>query len=312
MNTFVVVYVAFVSSLEEGKLQGDAGRSAGIILALLTIVVLLFGVAIVSYAAWTAGQAHFQQRWSQSSFHFGGSSFKSFRSFKSSHRTSKSSLGRHSQSSDKKKVLIELDSELIQPASYLEEGEKSGSVVDIDPCDNLRNSWAQEVGYPEEMHGTSGFSDKLAFDDGKRRSLEKIKMNRHSARYESNTSIGNVVSFAAKAADIAQDRPANRRAKYSLSSLFPAAVLRASTLGETSSVLSRLSDAMSGNRSRASSSNDAVNDVGGHRLTDHDISKAAPQVSRAGLETSRVPSRLSNSGRFSRAEALYAAAGEAK
>lgn len=223
VNTFVVVYVAFVSSLEEGKLQGDAGRSAGIILALLTIVVLVFGVAIVSYAAWTAGQAHFQQRWSQSSFHFGGSSFKSFRSFKSSNRSSKSSRGRHSQSRDKKKVLIELESELVRPAGYLGEGEKSGSVLNIDAGGNLLNSSAQEVGYPEEMHGTSGFSVKLAFDDGKRRSLEKLKMNRHSERSESNTS-GNVVSFTAKSADISQDCPANHRAESSLSSLFPAAV----------------------------------------------------------------------------------------
>jgi len=242
VNTFVVIYVAFVNSLEDGGLSEDAGRSAGYILAFLTIVVLVFGVGIVSYAAWTAGIARTQRSWSQSSFHFGGRSFKrSFRGSKSSYRGSKS----HSKNHDQNKV---------KENSVRASGANSNAPLPRALADDAND-------YPEDMgRRKSSFADELAFDDSQRQTLAKINGSADSARQSAATS---AVPRVTSTSDKLPARMTGTRAQPTISAVFPAVKSRASllnkgreddsrfsgTIGGTQPGLSVLSDSISNNDS---------------------------------------------------------------
>ena len=240
VNTFVVIYVAFVNSLEDGGLSEDAGRSAGYILAFLTIVVLVFGVGIVSYAAWTAGQARTQRSWSQSSFHFGGRSFKkSFRSFKSSYRGSKSSRDSHSKNHDQNKV-----------------NENSVRAFGVNFDNPLSSASADDVNdYPEDMRRKSSFVDELAFDDSQRQTLSKINGSADSTRPgAASTAMSRTTSPNNKL----PARMTGTRAQPTISGVYPAAKSRASLLDEGREDEFGLSDTIGGTQPGFSYLSDSI------------------------------------------------------
>jgi hypothetical protein len=244
VNTFVVIYIAFVNSLAEGGLSEDAGRSAGYILAFLTIVVLVFGVSIVSYAAWTAGQARLQRRWSQSSFHFGGHSFKhsfkkSFRGSKSSYRNSKSARDSHSYNRDQDKVK-----------------EKIIRASDLNSDDPLFKASADGVvDYPEGMRRNSRFSGELAFDDNTKRTLAKMSASAGSTHSIAGSS---TVPRASSSSDKLPDHLLGFRAQPTQSAIFAGATSRASMLDEGREDTSGLSDTIGGTRPSFSFLSDSV------------------------------------------------------